>query len=170
MPHKRNPIVAQQLIRGGRLTRGYVDLVLDGAVADHDRATAAWSREWHAINPALAICGGSARGAADLVAGLEVDADAMKHNLGLTGGLIMAEAVMMRLSPEMGRKGAHDAVDELVERSLGCEDSFASLVAAEYPETADALKPENYLGHSDDQIDATLEHAEAVLMKANPAD
>jgi 3-carboxy-cis,cis-muconate cycloisomerase len=34
----------------------------------------------------------------------------MRANLGLTGGLIAAEAVMMALAPEIGRQHAHELV------------------------------------------------------------
>jgi len=39
-----------------------------------------------------------------------VDAERMRRNLDITGGLIVAEAVMMGLAPHTGRNEAHDLV------------------------------------------------------------
>lgn len=45
-----------------------------------------------------------------MLSGLTVDKERMRRNLDLTGGLIVAEAVMMGLAPAMGRQHAHDIV------------------------------------------------------------
>jgi 3-carboxy-cis,cis-muconate cycloisomerase len=45
-----------------------------------------------------------------MLRGLQVDAARMRRNLDLTGGLIVAEAVMMGLAPAIGRQHAHDVV------------------------------------------------------------
>ena len=45
-----------------------------------------------------------------MLEGLIVDAGRMRRNLDLTGGLIVAEAVMMALAQHTGRQTAHDVV------------------------------------------------------------
>jgi 3-carboxy-cis,cis-muconate cycloisomerase len=45
-----------------------------------------------------------------MLSGLEVDTKRMLKNLDLSGGLIVAEAVMMGLAPHIGRQTAHDVV------------------------------------------------------------
>jgi 3-carboxy-cis,cis-muconate cycloisomerase len=45
-----------------------------------------------------------------MLRGLHVDEARMRKNLDLTGGLIVAEAVMMGLAPALGRQHAHDVV------------------------------------------------------------
>ena len=45
-----------------------------------------------------------------MLGGLIVDAGRMEKNLGMTHGLIVAEAVMMGLAPHTGRNEAHDLV------------------------------------------------------------
>ncbi len=42
--------------------------------------------------------------------GLIVDEARMTHNLGISRGLIVAEAVMMGMAPHIGRQQAHDVV------------------------------------------------------------
>ena len=170
MPQKRNPILSQQLMRAGRLTRSYLDLVLDGAMADHDRATAAWALEWNSVAPAVAVAGGAVEAAHRLIEGLEVNTAAMANNLGRTGGAIMAEAVMMRLAGELGRQIAHDRVADMVRESTESGMSFDEVVMLRSPELADALVPANYLGHAGDQIDAVLMEVESVIeMASGPA-
>ncbi|ORV69438.1 class-II fumarase/aspartase family protein [Mycobacterium gastri] len=161
MPQKRNPIGSQQLIRAARLTRTYLDLALDAAVADAERATAVWSLEWHSLAPALAVCGGAVHTAADVLAGLRVDAAAMAANLDRTHGLIMAESVMMRLAPVLGRQAAHDQLEALVTASLESGESFATLVGRRDPKLADAVTPAGYLGHVDEQTVAVMSEAAA---------
>jgi 3-carboxy-cis,cis-muconate cycloisomerase len=45
-----------------------------------------------------------------MLRGLQIDGERMRKNLDLTGGLIVAEAVMMGLAPAIGRQPAHDMV------------------------------------------------------------
>jgi len=163
MPQKRNPIGAQQLMRAARLTRSYLDLALDAAVADHERPTAVWSLEWHAVAPALAVCGGAVRTAADVLGGLRVDTAAMAANLDRTHGLIMAESVMMRLAPDIGRQAAHDEVDAMVSASLKAGDSFTEHVSRRDPALADAVHPAAYLGHVAEQTAAVMSAAAAYI-------
>jgi 3-carboxy-cis,cis-muconate cycloisomerase len=46
----------------------------------------------------------------ELFRGLVVPPERMARNLALDGGQILAEAVMMRLAPHVGRTRAHDLV------------------------------------------------------------
>ena len=163
MPQKRNLILSQQLMRSGRLTRSYLDLALDGAMADHDRATAAWALEWNSVAPSIAVAGGAVDAARRLIADLEVNSAAMTRNLGETGGAIMAEAVMMTLANERGRQAAHDEVAEMVREASASRKTFAEVVEVRAPEAVSALDPLNYLGHADDQINAVLLEADRVL-------
>ena len=156
MPQKRNPILSQQLMRAGRLTRSYLDLALDGAMADHDRATAAWALEWNSVAPAIAVAGGAVDAGRRLIQGLEVNEAAMARNLGQTGGAIMAEAVMMSLAGDLGRQVAHDKVAEMVQMVAETGATFADVVKEQAPSAVSALDPANYVGHAGEQIDAVL--------------
>ena len=167
MPQKRNPILSQQLMRAGRLTRSYLDLALDGAMADHDRATAAWALEWNSVAPAIAVAGGAVDAGRRLIQGLEVNEAAMARNLGQTGGAIMAEAVMMSLAGDLGRQVAHDKVAEMVQMVAETGATFADVVKEQAPSAVSALDPANYVGHAGEQIDAVLAEVERVLDMAS---
>ena len=167
MPQKRNPILSQQLMRAGRLTRSYLDLALDGAMADHDRATAAWALEWNSVAPAVAVAGGAVEAARRLIEGLEVNGEAMAKNLEITGGAIMAEAVMMSLAGDLGRQVAHDKVAEMVQVMVDTGATFNDVVREHAPTAVDALDPASYLGHTNEQIDAVLAETDRVIALAS---
>jgi len=88
----------------------------------------------------------------------------MRKNLGMTSGLIVAEAVMMGLAPHLGRNAAHDVVYaacRLVERDGG---RLADVLAG-VPEVSKRLDraalerltdPANYLGMAPQMVDRVV--------------
>ncbi len=86
--------------------------------------------------PLLALAGGAAGGAAGFPAGARgagtgahhrrgMVVDARRHNLDATGGLVMAEAVMMGLAPAIDG-AAHEAVHHACEVALAEGDPLAA--------------------------------------------
>ena len=110
MPQKRNPISCELILAAAKVVRQHAGLMLDAMAADHERATGPWQLEWVAIPEAFIATGGALRQARFMLEGLIVDAGRMRRNLDLTGGLIVAEAVMMALAQHTGRQAAHDIV------------------------------------------------------------
>lgn len=105
---------------------------------------------------------------ADLLAGLEVHADAMARNLVLTRGAIVSEAVMMGLGKTLGRAYAHDLVYELCQEAVKQDRPLVDLLA-ENEEVSGKLgreelerlcDPANYLGYSVEMVDRVLERTE----------
>ncbi len=110
MPQKRNPISSELIFAAAKMLRERASLMLDAMLTDFERATGPWHLEWSALPEAFLLAASGLHQSAFLLRGLDVDTDRMKHNLDLTGGLIVAEAVMMGLAPEIGRQEAHDVV------------------------------------------------------------
>ncbi len=111
MPQKRNPISSELIVAAARSVRQDVGLVLDSlAFADHERATGPWHLEWMAVPRAFIATAGALQQANFMLGGLIVDDTRMRRNLDLTGGLIVAEAVMMAMAEKIGRGPAHDVV------------------------------------------------------------
>ncbi|MEZ0303050.1 MAG: 3-carboxy-cis,cis-muconate cycloisomerase [Hyphomicrobiaceae bacterium] len=164
MPQKRNPIACEFIVALGKVVRQQAGLMLDAMSADHERATGPWQLEWVAIPEAFIATGGALRQARFLVEGLIVDAGRMRRNLDLTGGLIVAEAVMMALARHTGRGEAHDivygacraALDkgttllEELERSAEVTRHFDKKRLAELTD------PVNYLGSAEAMVDRAL--------------
>jgi 3-carboxy-cis,cis-muconate cycloisomerase len=114
MPHKRNPVLSQQIIVAARLTRAQVASMLEAMVQDHERGSATWQMEWSIIPVTAAYALSALEHILELVAGLEIHQERMRENLGLSHQLVYAEAVMMALAPQLGRQKAHDLVDAAV--------------------------------------------------------
>ncbi len=110
MPQKRNPISCEMIAALAKVVRAQAGLMLDGMAADHERATGPWHIEWIALPQAFVATSGALYQARFMLEGLIVEPAAMRRNLDATGGLIVAEAVMMALAPHMGRGAAHDVV------------------------------------------------------------
>ncbi len=118
MPQKRNPISCEMIVALAKAVRNHVSLMLDGMAADHERATGPWHLEWMAVPEMFIASAGALHQARFMLDGLIVEPAAMRRNLDLTGGLIVAEAVMMALAPQTGRGVAHDVVYECCRAAL----------------------------------------------------
>ncbi|MFD8379499.1 adenylosuccinate lyase family protein [Streptomyces sp. NPDC059679] len=112
MPQKRNPISSELMFAAAKLLRDKSSTVLDAMMQDFERATGPWHLEWAAVPEAFLLLSSSLHQAEFMLSGLEVNVDRMRRNTHITGGLIVAEAVMMDLAPVLGRQRAHDVVYE----------------------------------------------------------
>ncbi|WP_103343779.1 class-II fumarase/aspartase family protein [Amycolatopsis sp. CA-126428] len=110
MPQKRNPISSELMVAAAKLLRGKAAAMLDAMMQDFERATGPWHVEWAVVPEAFLLLASSLRQAVHTMSDLHVDTARMRANLGLSGGLIVAEAVMMALAPELGRRRAHEVV------------------------------------------------------------
>ncbi len=86
MPHKRNPVDAVLLTANGLRAAGLVATLHAAAVSQDARPTGEWHAEWQAFRSLLRLAAESADAAADLVAGLTVEHDAIERTLGLSPG------------------------------------------------------------------------------------
>ena len=110
MPQKRNPISSELMLAAAKAVRQHAGLMLDAMVQDFERATGPWHAEWMAIPESFVLTAGALHQAKFALGGLIVDEKKMAENLDISRGLIVAEAVMMGLAPDLGRQEAHDVV------------------------------------------------------------
>jgi len=97
MPHKKNPILSENLCGLSRLLRSYADSALENVALWHERDISHSSVE-RVIGPdATGIADFMVRRAAGLIEGLVVFPDRMRRNLEHTGGLYFSEGVMLAL-------------------------------------------------------------------------
>jgi len=164
MPQKRNPIACEFIVALGKVVRQQAGLMLDAMSADHERATGPWQLEWVAIPEAFIATGGALGQARFLVEGLIVDAGRMRRNLDLTGGLIVAEAVMMALARHTGRGEAHDIVYGACRAALDKGTTLLEELERDSDVTrhfdkkrlAELTDPVNYLGSAEAMVDRAL--------------
>src|SRR5262249_40594597 len=118
MPQKRNPISCELIIAAAKIVRQHAGLMLDAVVADQERATGPWHLEWLALPEALLASSAALAHSRAMLDGLIVEPERMRHNLDLSGGLIVAEAVMMALAEHTGRQEAHHIVGKAARTAL----------------------------------------------------
>ena len=164
MPQKRNPIACELIIAAARIVRQHAGLMFDAVAADHERATGPWHLEWMALPEAFLATGAALTHARAMLEGLIVEPERMRRNLELTGGLIVAEAVMMALAEHTGRQAAHHIVAHASRAAL--EKGTPLLVQLERdPQVIQHLDgkrlrqltdPVNYLGSTQAMVDRML--------------
>jgi 3-carboxy-cis,cis-muconate cycloisomerase len=131
-------------------------LALEAMTHEHERDLSAWQMEWSFVPETFILTSAAISHTCRIAEGLIVDADRMRRNLALTGGLINAEAVMIRLARAMGRDRAHELVAAAVKRAASGNGDFATVLAADpeigrhlsRAEIDEALSPEAYLGEA----------------------
>jgi 3-carboxy-cis,cis-muconate cycloisomerase len=164
MPQKRNPISSELMLAAAKAVRQHAGLMVDAMVQDFERATGPWHAEWIALPESFILTAGALRQAKFALAGLVVDTDRMRHNLGISKGLIVAEAVMMGLAPAIGRQQAHDLVYDAC-RTVNEQGGTLAEALAAMPAvmqhvdraTIDRLTdPANYLGLAPQMVDRAL--------------
>jgi 3-carboxy-cis,cis-muconate cycloisomerase len=165
MPQKRNPISSELMLAAAKGVRQHAGLMLDAMIQDFERATGPWHAEWMAIPESFILTGGALHQACFALDGLIVDNVRMAKNLEISKGLIVAEAVMMRLAPFVGRQQAHDVVYAAC-RVVNETGGTLCDVLASSPEIAGHLDratlehitdPANYLGLAPAMVDLVLE-------------
>jgi 3-carboxy-cis,cis-muconate cycloisomerase len=164
MPQKRNPISSELMLAAAKGVRQHAGLMLDATIQDFERATGPWHAEWMAIPESFVLTAGALHQAKFALSGLVVDEAQMAKNLDLSRGLIVAEAVMMGLAPQIGRQDAHDVVYDACRRASEQQISLAEALAAD-PKVSSRIdratierltSPKNYLGLAPEMVDRVL--------------
>lgn len=154
MPHKQNPVDAAVAIAAAVRAPGLVGTVLSAMLQEHERALGGWQAEWDTIPDLVVVAASGARAVSDLLETLVVDPVRMRANLEITGGLVLAEAVAMRLAPRLGNHEAHAHIERAARRAMDERRAFADVLSEDLAVSAildrseidDALSPDAYLG------------------------
>src|ERR1022692_1697476 len=139
MPHKKNPILSENLCGIARLLRSYASAALEDVALWHERDIPHSSAE-RVIGPdATGLCDFMVRRAAGLVDGLVVNAARMRENLDRSGGLYFSEAVLLSLVRKgMARQAGYELVQRNALAAVEGKGSFRALLAAD-PDIASRL-------------------------------
>jgi 3-carboxy-cis,cis-muconate cycloisomerase len=111
MPQKRNPVTCAVVLAAATRISGLVSTLLSAMPQEEQRGLGGWHAEWETLPDIIRLSGGALHHLAEMLPGLEVDTQRMRHNLELTNGLIFAEAVTMALGDRMGKMPAHLLVE-----------------------------------------------------------
>lgn len=157
MPHKRNPFIPGEIVSYGRLSRSVMVDALASMEGTNERDVRTIGLE----DEFLARAGCLADAALDrtilLMEDLEVHERNIKRNLDLMGGLVFAEALMMKLSGAYGRLEAHELIYELAQKAITENQEFRQLLLEderisailEKKELDDIMRPDHYIGLSE---------------------
>jgi 3-carboxy-cis,cis-muconate cycloisomerase len=164
MPHKRNPVGCAAVLTAAVRAPGLVATVFAGMVQEHERALGGWQAEWDALPDLARLAGGALAQIAQIVAGLDVNAERLAANLDLTHGLILGEAVMLALGDRIGRLDAHHVVEHASKEAVRTGATLFDVLAADATVSAhlsrDALAqlldPAHYVGEAHAYVDAVL--------------
>ncbi|MDI4639118.1 MULTISPECIES: class-II fumarase/aspartase family protein [Halomonadaceae] len=165
MPHKRNP-VRSAMIRGAcRRIHGHAAVIINATAQPLERGLGEWHAEWTPLVDGVLLLEGALEQATVLLEGLEVNSEAMRRNLAVTGGAIMAEPVARRLTPHLGPDAAKalaaDAAERARQASCPYAQALEALLGERHPELAGAIArdeldaatdPALYLGSSKAQV------------------
>ena len=170
MPHKRNPTHAERVVAIGRLLRGLAGAALETMVPAHERDMSAGRAEWALVPEACCLAAAQLTWALHIARGLRVNVKRMTENLDRLGGLLLSEAVMLKLGEALGRNAAHDLVYEAAMAAFEGKGRFRDLLLADErvatalaPAELDALlDPAAYTGLAARFVDRVVAHARAV--------
>lgn len=165
MPHKRNPIVVENICGLARLIRGYVHPALENVPLWHERDLTNSSSERFILPHTFILSDDIIVKMSSVFKNLEVNDKKMLENLNNTKGLIMSEAVMLVLVEKgIGRQEAHEILRRCAVESMDKGKEYKDVLvendvikkALSEKELDDAFNPYNYLGASEEIIDTAL--------------
>ena len=154
MPHKRNPAGCAIVLAAATRLPGLVATFLSGMTQEHERGLGGWHAESATVSAAVQATGSALAALAVVIETLTVDPVRMRANIDRMGGVVYAEAVMMRLAPALGRPAAERAVAAALEQARSTGRGFVDVLAADLEvqralgsrALADVDRPEAYLG------------------------
>jgi len=164
MPHKRNPIVSENLCGLARVVRAAVVPALEDVALWHERDISHSSVERMIAPDATTTLGYMLERAAALVEGLVVYPEGLKRNLDRSGELHFSEALLLALVQRgKPRQAAYEIVQRCAMKTLAGEGRFRDLLAAD-AELAAILLPAEIDRLFD--LDHALAHADAIVDRA----
>jgi adenylosuccinate lyase len=165
MAHKENPITSENVCGLARIVRGFLVPAYENVPLWHERDLTNSSAERFILPHVTVLVDDMLHKMADVFENLRVREDRMLANLEATGGIVMAEAVMMALTRKgMGRQEAHELVRRLslqakaegraLREVLLDNREVSSLLSPE--ELEEAMDPHRYIGASEEIVERVI--------------
>ncbi len=142
MPHKRNPVLTERVTGLARLLRGDALVGLENMALWHERDISHSSAERFLFERAIGVAAYATRTLGDVLDGLEVDPERMRHNLDLLGGMVYSEALLLAMVAKgADRQAAYRLVQAAAKQAWSGERSFRDALHAD-PALAEWLDAE----------------------------
>ena len=158
MPHKRNPVGAEQVTGLARLVRSNSLAALENVALWHERDISHSSVERVIVPDSFLALDHMLRRFTDIVKGMTVNADRMRRNLDSTKGRVFSGQLLLELTARgMRREDAYRVVQAHAMEAWRTDGDFRRRVAADpevkkvlsAAELAEVFRLERYLGHVD---------------------
>ncbi|MBN2178615.1 MAG: adenylosuccinate lyase [Deltaproteobacteria bacterium] len=158
MPHKRNPVLSENMSGLARLMRSYAMVSMENMTLWHERDISHSSAE-RVIGPdATILLDFMLHRFADMVENLVVYPERMMLNLNMTGGVFFSQKVLLKLIDKgLSREKAYEIVQRNAMKSWEEKVAFKELLLRDSEtmsyltadDVDDAFKIENFLTHQD---------------------
>ena len=140
MPHKRNPISAENVSGLARVLRANAQVGLQDVALWHERDISHSSAERIVLPDSASLALYATRRMTRLVRGLEVDADRMRQNLDASNGLVFSQSVLLSLVEQgMSRDEAYRIVQSASRDAHESGRHLRDVIADSGAVSADAL-------------------------------
>ena len=162
MPHKKNPVVCEQVCGLARVVRANVTAAFENIALWHERDISHSSVERVILPDSTILCDYLLEKTNWLVAGMRVYPERMRKNLELTRGLVFSGQLLLDLAAAgMLRETGYKVVQAAAMKAWETDGDFRAAMEA-HPEVTALLKPEQIarafslerqLGHVDTIFD-----------------
>jgi adenylosuccinate lyase len=135
MPHKRNPIRTERVTGLARVLRGYAQTGIENVALWHERDISHSGAERVVLPDATILLDYMQDLAAKVAAGMQVNEERMRENLGLTYGALFSQRALTALVESgMTRDDAYRVVQENAQRAWDTRTQFRDLLAEAAPQ------------------------------------
>ncbi len=142
MPHKKNPILSENLTGLSRLLRGYCLTAMENIPLWHERDISHSSAERVIIPDATIVLDFMIQRFAGMMEGLVVYPERMKANMEISGGTTYSQKLLLALVDSgISREDAYAIVQRIAHSSLDSDESFEDHVKKD-PEVVSQLDAE----------------------------
>ena len=135
MPHKRNPIRTERVTGLARVLRGYAQTGIENVALWHERDISHSGAERVVLPDATILLDYMQDIAAKVAAGMKVNEERMRENLGLTYGALFSQRALTALVESgLPRDDAYRVVQENAQRAWDTRTEFRDLLAEAAPD------------------------------------
>ena len=164
MPHKRNPFISSEIVSYGRLARSVMVDALTAMEGTNERDARSLFMENEFLTRACCLTDAALSQSLILMKDIEIHYPNIQRNLDLSGGLIYAEALMMKLAKKYGRLKAHEIIYELAQKSINENMNFKEILITDsrvnqvlsLTDLDNIMEPSQYIGLSEYFVDTIV--------------
>ena len=161
MPHKRNPIGAEQIVGLARLLRGNAHTAFENIALWHERDISHSSVERVILPDSFIALDHMLRRMTRIVRGMNVNVERMRENLNRSRGVVFSGTVLLELAKKgVSREQAYEWVQRNAMRSFAEQLDFKTLLLAD-PDVTRALPPAEIERAFD--LDEQLKHVDHIF-------